>query len=85
MADETEIIIESQAQLAEQTPEVDFSVTQLEGVGAMTEKKLTEFGVSSIIDICIRGAAEVAEITGVAKSKADIGCLNHKRFLKKQG
>jgi hypothetical protein len=37
----------------------------------MTEKKLTEFGLTSIIDICIRGAAEVAEITGVAKAKAD--------------
>ena len=85
MADETEIIIESQAQLAEQTPEVDFSVTQLEGVGAMTEKKLTEFGVSSIIDICIRGAAEVAEITGVAKSKADNWVFKSQKILEEAG
>ena len=51
MATETEKIIESQAQvgtveLTVEPDEIDFSVTQLEGVGAMTEKKLTEFGVS---------------------------------------
>ena len=85
MVEETETIIESQAQLAEQTPEVDFSVTQLEGVGAMTEKKLTEFGVSSIIDICIRGAAEVAEITGVPKSKADNWVFRSQKILEEAG
>ena len=54
---------ERQTEVTTEVPDIDFSVTQLEGVGAMTEKKLTEFGVSSLIDICIRGAAEVAEIT----------------------
>jgi len=53
-----------------EVPELDLSVTQLEGVGAQTEKKLTSFGVNSLYDICIRGAKEVEEITGVAKSKA---------------
>ena len=92
MVEETETIIEAQVEVAEQTPEVavaqetlDFSVTQLEGVGAMTEKKLTEFGVSSIIDICIRGAAEVAEITGVAKSKADNWVFKSQKILEEAG
>lgn len=65
--------------------EIDFSVTQLEGVGAMTEKKLTEFGVTSLIDICIRGAAEVAEITGVAKAKADSWVFSSQKLLEDAG
>ena len=68
-------------QIGDIVPEIDFSVTQLEGVGAMTEKKLTEFGVSSLIDICIRGAAEVAEITGVAKSKADSWVFKSQKLM----
>ena len=58
----------------ETTPEVNLDISQLDGVGAVTAKKLTEFGVTSLIDICIRGGREISEITGVAKSKAD-GCV----------
>ena len=50
---------------------MDFNVDQLEGVGAVTVKKLKDFGVTSLIDICIRGSKEVSEITGVTKSKSD--------------
>ena len=39
--------------------ELDLSVKQLEGVGAVTEKKLTAFGVTSLIDLCIRGSKEI--------------------------
>ena len=42
---------ERQTEVTTEVPDIDFSVTQLEGVGEMTEKKLTEFGVSSLIDI----------------------------------
>ena len=35
--------------LAEKTPEIDFSVDTLEGVGAVTKKKLEAFGIKSII------------------------------------
>jgi DNA repair protein RadA len=73
--------IEIETETTEEVPDIDFSVTQLEGVGAMTEKKLTEFGVSSLIDICIRGAAEVAEITGVAKAKADAWVFASQKIL----
>ena len=47
--------------------DVDLSVSQLDGVGAVTQKKLETFGVTNLIDICVRGAREVSEITSVAK------------------
>ena len=48
--------------------ELDLVVDQLEGVGAQTKKKLETFGVSSIVDICVRGSREITEITGVTLS-----------------
>ena len=62
-------------------PDLDLSVKQLDGVGGVTEKKLGEFGVTSIIDICIRGAREISEITGVAKPKADAWVFNSHKIL----
>ena len=35
----------------ETTPEVNLDISQLDGVGAVTAKKLTEFGVTSLIDV----------------------------------
>ena len=69
--------------------EIDYSVDQLEGVGAVTKKKLEAFGLTSIIDICVRGSKEVSEIAGVDKHKADswvFGCqkiLEEKGFIRK--
>ena len=65
----------------ETTPEVNLDISQLDGVGAVTAKKLTEFGVTSLIDICIRGGREISEITGVAKSKADGWVFNAQKIL----
>lgn len=62
-------------------PEVNLDISQLDGVGAVTAKKLTEFGVTSLIDICIRGGREISEITGVAKSKADGWVFNAQKIL----
>ena len=64
-----------------ETPDLDLSVEQLDGVGGVTEKKLSAFGVTSIIDICIRGAREISEITGVAKPKADAWVFNAHKIL----
>ena len=61
--------------------ELDLSVSQLGGVGAITEKKLTEFGVTSLIDICVRGAKELSEITGVAKIKTNVWVTESKKIL----
>ena len=54
-------------QVGDVVPELDLSVSQLDGVGAVTQKKLETFGVTNLIDICVRGAREVSEITRVAK------------------
>ena len=60
---------------------LDLGISQLDGVGAVTAKKLTDFGVSSIIDICIRGGREISEITGVTKAKADGWVFNAQKIL----
>jgi DNA repair protein RadA len=62
-------------------PELDLGISQLDGVGAVTAKKLTDFGVSSLLDVCIRGGREVSEITGVTKSKADSWVFNAQKIL----
>lgn len=51
--------------------DLELGVDQLKGVGAVTQKKLQTFGVTSLIDLCIRGAQEIKEITGVAKPTCD--------------
>ena len=46
---------------------MEYNIDQLDGVGPVTVKKLKEFGVTSLFDICVRGSREIAEITGTAK------------------
>ena len=65
----------------EEPAELDLTVSQLEGVGAVTEKKLTAFGVTSLIDLCIRGSKEISEITGVAKAKTDQWVFQSQKIL----
>ena len=60
---------------------LDLGIDQLDGVGAVTQKKLTEFGVSSLHDICVRGGREISEITGVTKAKADQWVFNAQKIL----
>ena len=69
----------------EKTPEINFSVDTLEGVGAITKKKLEAFGLTSIIDICVRGAKEVSEIAGVDKHKADMWVFQCQKILEDNG
>jgi len=61
--------------------EINLNVSQLDGVGSVTEKKLVAFGVKTILDICVRGSAEIAEITGVGRDKADQWSFNAQRIL----
>ena len=61
--------------------QVDLKVDQLEGVGAVTKKKLESFGIKNIIDICVRGGQEVSEITGVDKAKANSWVFNSQKIL----
>ena len=71
--------------LAEKTPEIDFSVDTLEGVGAVTKKKLEAFGIKSIIDICVRGSKEVSDVAGVDKAKADSWVFQCQKLLEDCG
>ncbi|MBC8430143.1 MAG: DNA repair and recombination protein RadA [Pelagibacteraceae bacterium] len=61
--------------------DVDLSVDQLEGVGAVTKKKLESFGIKNIIDICVRGGKEVSVISGVDKIKANAWVFNSQKIL----
>ena len=61
--------------------ELDLTIIQLDGVGVQTAKKLNDFGVKTIYDICIRGATEIAEITGVTKDKANAWSFNAQKIL----
>jgi len=61
--------------------ELDLSVDQLGGVGAVTAKKLKEFGVTSLIDICVRGSKELSTITGVAKIKTNVWVTESQKIL----
>ena len=61
--------------------ELDLSVVQLGGVGAVTAKKLKEFGVTSLIDICVRGSKELSTITGVAKIKTNVWVTESQKIL----
>jgi len=65
--------------------EINLAVSQLDGVGSVTEKKLNAFGVNTILDICVRGSAEVAEITGVGREKADQWSFNAQKILEETG
>ena len=66
----------------EETPEeVDLSVSQLDGVGAVTQKKLDAFGVTNLIDICVRGSKEISEITGVSKTTTDSWVFKAQKLL----
>jgi DNA repair protein RadA len=61
--------------------DIDLSVDQLEGVGAVTKKKLESFGIKNIIDICVRGGKEVSVISGVDKIKANAWVFNSQKIL----
>ena len=61
--------------------DLDLSVSQLGGVGAITAKKLEEFGVTSLLDVCVRGSKELSEITGVAKVKTNVWVRSAQNIL----
>ena len=72
-------------ELTVEADELDLSVSQLGGVGAITAKKLEEFGVTSLLDICVRGSKELSEITGVAKVKTNVWVRSAQNILIENG
>ena len=77
--------IESEEILDETQTSVKMGVDQLKGVGAVTQKKLETFGVTSLIDLCIRGSQEIKEITGVAKPTCDSWVFQAQKLLEDNG
>ena len=65
--------------------DLELGVDQLKGVGSVTQKKLETFGVTSLIDLCIRGAQEIKEITGVAKPTCDSWVFQSQKLLEENG
>ncbi len=80
MSEEVTMIGEELIEDVKEEP-VDLTVDQLDGVGAVTKKKLESFGIKNIIDIAVRGAKEVQEITGVDKAKANAWVFNSQKLL----
>ena len=64
---------------------LDYSVKQLDGLGAVTEKKLMAFGVSTLYDLCVRGSYEIQQLTGATKEKADEWVYKAKTMLESKG
>ena len=58
--EKTNIVEDTTDSMSETKLELDLGIRQLEGVGGVTEKKLTGFGVTSLRDICVRGAREIS-------------------------
>ena len=77
----TNIVEDTTDSMSETKLELDLGIKQLGGVGDVTEKKLKGFGVTSLRDICVRGAREISEITGVTKSAADQWVFNAQKIL----
>ena len=77
----TNIVEDATDGVSETKLELDLGIKQLGGVGDVTEKKLKGFGVTSLRDICVRGAREISEITGVTKSAADQWVFNAQKIL----
>ena len=76
---------ESEEALDETQTPVEMGVDQLKGVGSVTQKKLETFGVTSLIDLCIRGSQEIKEITGVAKPTCDSWVFQSQKLLEENG
>jgi len=79
--------IENEKTTDVKVPEIqlDLSVSQLEGIGAVTTKKLESFGITNIIDICVRGGKEVSIISGVDKIKSNNWVFNSQKILEDNG
>ena len=81
--EETQTPIQNETEI--EIVDLELGVDQLKGVGSVTQKKLETFGVTSLIDICIRGAQEIKEITGVAKPTCDSWVFQSQKLLEDNG
>ena len=80
---ESELDLEQVEETTE--PELDISISQLKGLGAVSEKKLNTFGVYTLYDLCVRGSQELQEITGANKETSDSWVFKAKDMLEEKG
>lgn len=64
MSEEITYPVEANIGLEQLQEKSDGGLSELKGVGAATIKKLANYGVTNLYDLCIRGAREISEITG---------------------
>ena len=64
---------------------IDLGLKQLKGLGDVTVKKLAGYGMTTLYDLCIRGAREVEEITGADKNTVQNWVLLSKAKLVELG
>ena len=53
---------------------VDFDISKLEGVGTVRRNRLAESGITTPMDLMVRGPVEIADITGLTKDLAGTIC-----------
>ena len=53
---------------------MDFDISQLEGVGSVRRNRLAESGITTPMDLMVRGPIEIADITGLTKEQASTIC-----------
>ena len=63
----------------------NFSLSDLEGVGPVTKKKLEDSGINTLMDIVVRGPVELEEISNMASETCEKIVANARRQLSDSG
>jgi len=64
---------------------VDFDISNLEGVGTVRRNRLVESGITTPMDLMVRGPVEVADITGLTKDQAGVICEKARQYCVDNG
>ena len=64
---------------------VDFDISKLEGVGTVRRNRLVEHGITTPMDLMVRGPVEIADITGLTKDQAGTICEKARQYCVDNG
>jgi len=64
---------------------VDFDISKLEGVGTVRRNRLAESGITTPMDLMVRGPVEIADITGLTKDQAGTICEKARQYCVDNG
>ena len=64
---------------------VDFDISNLEGVGSVRRNRLVESGITTPMDLMVRGPVEIADITGLTKDQASAICEKARQYCVDNG